>query len=69
MKSMIFLVCAAALAVVVAIFGRSILGGNGNQVYLALAAVAVLAAAVKWQGVVRRRERQKLDQMRDSALW
>jgi membrane associated rhomboid family serine protease len=35
----------------------------------AAAAVGVIGAAASWRAVARRRERQRLEAMRDSALW
>jgi membrane protein implicated in regulation of membrane protease activity len=34
-----------------------------------LAGVGVVAAAASWRAIASRRERQKLEAMRDSALW
>jgi hypothetical protein len=68
LKPIIYLVCITALAFVGLILGRSALGGNLNSIELLIAALAV-SGVMTWRLLVRRRERQKLEGMRDSALW
>jgi membrane protein implicated in regulation of membrane protease activity len=68
MKVVITLICLAALAGV-AWLVSSIDMGSLAQVQWLIAAVAVGAAVVRWRAIARRRQRQKLQEMRDSALW
>jgi len=68
MKLTITMLCVAALALLAVFFGRSVLGG-GVHVEWVLVALAVTVAAARWRAVARRRQRQKLQELRDSALW
>lgn len=68
MKLVITILCVAALALLAVFFGRSVLGG-GVRVEWVLVALAVTVAAARWRVVARRRQRQKLQELRDSALW
>jgi membrane protein DedA with SNARE-associated domain len=67
LKAIVYLVWIAALALAGVMFGRSAVGAtlSGKLLGAALAVSAILI----WLSVVRRRERQKLEEMRDSALW
>lgn len=42
---------------------------NVSTVEWALAGLAIAAAAARWRAVAKRRQRQKLQELRDSALW
>ncbi|MEO8653408.1 MAG: hypothetical protein ABI409_04725 [Ramlibacter sp.] len=68
MKSIIYLVFITAIAYAGMILGRSIAGVTLNGIGLLVAALAV-SAVITWRLLVRRRQRQKLEKMRDSALW
>lgn len=68
MKPITYLVCITALAYAGMLLGRSAIGGNLNNIELLVAALAV-SGVITWRLLVRRRERQKLEAMRDSALW
>lgn len=68
MKSIIHLVCITAIAYAGMLLGRSVVGGTLNGIGLLVAALAV-SAVITWRLSVRRRERHKLEEMRDSALW
>jgi hypothetical protein len=61
----LFLVLVAA----VGWFGKEALGPHLGTGELALALAVVAAVGVRWLLVVRRRQRQKVEEMRDSALW
>ena len=51
------------------LFNRSVLPADLTQVGWIVALLAVPALVAWWRSSVRRRERQKLEEMRDSALW
>lgn len=68
MKTVITLLCVAALALAAVFFAPSVLGGAA-QVEWVLAALAVTVVVARWRIVARRRQRQKLQELRDSALW
>jgi membrane protein implicated in regulation of membrane protease activity len=68
MKTVITLLCVAALALAAVFFAPSVLGG-GAHVEWVLAALAVAVVVARWWVVARRRQRQKLQELRDSALW
>ena len=67
MKAIVYLAWIAALVLAGVLFGRSAVGAtlSGKLLGAALAISAILI----WRSVARRRERQKLEEMRDSALW
>lgn len=69
MKTVIALLCVAALALAAVFLAPSVLGGDAAHVEWVLAALAVTVVAARWRIVVRRRQRQKLQELRDSALW
>ncbi|HWI82364.1 hypothetical protein [Ramlibacter sp.] len=69
MKTLFTLLCVAALAALAVVLGRAMLGGGAIRVEWLLAAVAVTLVVARWRAVARRRQRQKLQEMRDSALW
>jgi hypothetical protein len=69
MKAVLTLLCLAALAgcawfLVHTLDARSVTG-----VELVLGGLAVGAVGARWWIVARRRQRQKLQELRDSALW
>lgn len=69
MKSVITFLCVAALALAAVYFGRSVLGGSvANGEWLLALLVATIGVA-RWRFVAKRRQRQKLQELRDSALW
>jgi hypothetical protein len=51
------------------LFNRAALPADLTQVGWIVALLAVPALVGWWRASVRRRERQKLEEMRDSALW
>jgi membrane protein implicated in regulation of membrane protease activity len=51
------------------LFNRSALPAEFAQFEWIVALLAVPALVGWWRSFVRRRERQKLEEMRDSALW
>jgi uncharacterized membrane protein YcjF (UPF0283 family) len=63
------IVCLAALGWVAVMFNRSELSAGFAQVGWIVALLAIPAVVAWWRLLVRRRERQKLEEMRDSALW
>jgi uncharacterized membrane protein (DUF485 family) len=67
-KSIIYLVCITAIAYAGMMLARSAVGGILNGIELLIAALTV-SAVITWRLLVRRRERQKMAEMRDSALW
>jgi len=68
LKFIVYLICIAAIAFAASMLSGSAAGGNLSGFELLLAVLAVSAFA-RWRTLVRRREKQKLDEMRDSALW
>lgn len=68
MKIVITLLCVAALALAAVFFAPAVLGG-ATHVEWVLAALAVTVVVARWRFVARRRQRQKLQELRDSALW
>jgi membrane protein implicated in regulation of membrane protease activity len=66
MKVVIYFLCAAALAAMAVNFDAP----NAADALLFAFVIAVLSiiAAVAWRST-RRRERQRIEDMRDSALW
>jgi len=68
MKLVILMLCVAALALLAVWFGRSVLGDGAHAEWL-LAAGAAAVALARWRTLARRRQRQKLQDLRDSALW
>jgi membrane protein implicated in regulation of membrane protease activity len=68
MKTVITLLCVAALALAAVFFAPSVLGG-GAHVEWVLAALAVAVVVARWWVVARRRQRQKRQELRDPALW
>jgi hypothetical protein len=69
MKVTIYLICVTALASTALMFSRSALGADLIRVDWVVAALPVLAALAGWRFMVRRRQKERLEQMRDSALW
>jgi hypothetical protein len=68
LKAIFYLVCITALAFAGLMLRLSVIGENLNGIELLVAALTV-SVIVRWRLLVRRRERQKLEEMRDSALW
>jgi len=69
MKLVLTMLCVAALALLAVFFGRSMLGGGAHVEWLLAALAVITVAAARWRAVARRRQRQKLQELRDSALW
>lgn len=69
MKLMIYLICVIALASTAWMFSRSGLGSDLPGIRMVAVALALFAAVAAWRLIVRRRQKEKLEQMRDSALW
>jgi hypothetical protein len=69
LKRVIFLLCITAIAAVALTFSRSAGRVDFARVEWIVIALAVWAAVARWRFVVRRRQKQKLEEMRDSALW
>lgn len=69
MKLVITLFCVAALALAAVLFAPSVLGRYAAHVEWVLAGLAVTVIVARWRVVARRRQRQKLQELRDSALW
>lgn len=70
MKLVTSVLCLAALGWVAAmLFNRSALPAALAQLGWIVALLAVPGVVAWWRASVRRRERQKLEEMRDSALW
>ena len=68
MKTLITLLCVAALALAAVFFAPSVLGRD-THVEWVLVALAVTVVVARWRIGARRRQRQKLQELRDSALW
>lgn len=68
MKTVITLLCVAALALAAVFFAPSVLGREAHVEWV-LVALAVTVVVARWRIVARRRQRQKLQELRDSALW
>ena len=70
MKLVTSILCVAALGwVATMMFNRSALPADVAQIGWLVALLAVPAVVAWWRLGVRRRERKKLEEMRDSALW
>ncbi|HKB54837.1 MAG TPA: hypothetical protein VKD22_12645 [Ramlibacter sp.] len=69
MKVIVALLCAAVLGVGAWLFARSSHAPSVTSAEWLLAAVALAAAVARWRIMARRRQRQKLQELRDSALW
>jgi hypothetical protein len=69
MKVVITLLCVAALAGGVWLVGRSVGTSELPVIQWVLAGLALGAVFARWRIVARRRQRQKLQELRDSALW
>lgn len=68
MKTVITLLCVAALALAAVFFAPLVLDRDSHVEWV-LVALAVAAVVARWRIVARRRQRQKLQELRDSALW
>ena len=68
MKLVITLLCVAALALLAVFVGPSVLGRGAHVEWLVAGLIATVVVA-RWLVVARRRQRQKLQELRDSALW
>jgi hypothetical protein len=64
-----YLFCASALALLAFVLSRSAVNGELTPVEMIVAALVIPAAVTTWRLIVRSRERQKIEAMRDSALW
>jgi thiol:disulfide interchange protein len=69
MKVVITFLCVAVLALGVWLVGRSVDTRELPIIQWVLAGLAVAAVFARWRIVARRRQRQKLQELRDSALW
>lgn len=69
MKFVIALLCIAAVAVGAWLFGHPVDATSNIVIEWLVAALAVGVAFARWRVVARRRQRQKLQELRDSALW
>ena len=69
MKLFISILCIAALGGAALMVGRAGSAGEPLRIAFVLPLLAVVAIIGRWWFVARRRERRKLDEMRDSALW
>jgi hypothetical protein len=68
LKAIFYLACITALAFAGLMSWVSVTGEKFNGIELLVVALTV-SVIVRWRLLVRRRERQKLEGMRDSALW
>lgn len=69
MKPLIYIVSFVALALATAWLGHRALERDLTVAELSLAALVVTGLVARWLLVARRRQRQKVEEMRDSALW
>ena len=69
MKVVIALLFAAILGAGAWLFARSPGAPSVTSAEWLLAGIAVAGAVARWRIVARRRQRQKLQELRDSALW
>lgn len=69
MKLVAAAVLALALAWAALIFSGAVVPAGLVRVGWVVAAFAAIAAVASWRALARRRERQRLESMRDSALW
>lgn len=69
MKAVLSLLCLAALAGCAWFLVRTLDARSVSGVELVLGGLAVAAIVARWRIVARRRQRQKLQELRDSALW
>lgn len=69
MKAVITLLCLAALAGCAWFLANTLDARSVSGVELLLGGLAVAAIVARWRIVARRRQRQKLQELRDSALW
>jgi cytochrome bd-type quinol oxidase subunit 2 len=65
------LVLSLFLAVAATLFwlGKDTLGRQLGSTELAIASLVGVVLVLRWLFAVRRRQRQKVEEMRDSALW
>ncbi len=68
MKVAICFLCAAALAAMAVVFGRGPSAADSKLFAFVVVVLSVIAAVLTWRAT-RRRERHKIEGMRDSALW
>jgi hypothetical protein len=68
-KAVLSLLCVAAIAAGAWYLVNTLDARSVISVELVLAALAIGAVAARWWIVARRRQRQKLQELRDSALW
>lgn len=69
MKVVFALLCAAVLGIGAWSFSHSPGAPSLTSVEWLLAAIGVAGVVARWRIVARRRQRQKLEELRDSALW
>lgn len=69
MKRLIYLLSFVALALAAAWLGQRAVGRDLTAAELSLAVLIVALVGARWLVVQRRRQRQKVEEMRDSALW
>lgn len=69
MKLVVSALCVLALALAATMFSRFGTAVDFVRIEWIIVAFVVVAALARWWLVARRRERQKLEAMRDSALW
>lgn len=67
--SLYSIIVLALAAAVLLFFGPTVLGRAFTNMELVVSAFTVAAMIAGWQLVMRKRARQKLERMRDSALW
>jgi len=68
-KPLLSIVSFVALALAAAWLGHRAWDRALTAAELSLAALVVAAVVARWVLVARRRQRQKVEEMRDSALW
>jgi drug/metabolite transporter (DMT)-like permease len=69
MKAVITLLCLAALTGGAWFLANTLDARSVTGVEVVLGALAIGAVVARWWIVVRRRQRQKMQELRDSALW
>ena len=68
-KRLIYLLSFVALALAAAWLGQRAVNRDLTAAEVTLALVVLVAFLARWVVVQRRRQRQKVEEMRDSALW
>lgn len=69
MKVVISLISVALVAGIAWLFSRSVGMGDALRIEWIVTVLVVGGVVARWRIAARRRQRQKLQELRDSALW